>query len=133
MFYVYGRVNWSKMLSKDCNTTNSVNVQCRLASIMEVLSKTAVAEITKVFDDGFLLLRLEMCRKDAKIDSLKRKLIALEGDLRSTRRTSDSEPPPSCQEVADCERKHDEGKTSCTTLHYYIVAFYLLQTNDIWT
>ncbi|XP_062384912.1 zinc finger protein 746 isoform X2 [Sardina pilchardus] len=98
------------MLSKDCN---NVNVQSRLSSIMEVLSKSAIAEITKVFDDGFLLLRLEMCRKDAKIEALKRKLIALEDDLQSTRRMTDSAPLPCCEETADGERKHDEGLKEC--------------------
>ncbi|KAL2096871.1 hypothetical protein ACEWY4_006078 [Coilia grayii] len=103
------------MLSRDSNTPNSVNVQSRLASIMEVLSKTAVAEITKVFDDGFLLLRLEMCRKDAKIEALNRKLIALEGDLRSRRRITGSEPLSSCEEVADCQEKHVEGGSRVET------------------
>ncbi|KAG5285647.1 hypothetical protein AALO_G00005800 [Alosa alosa] len=98
------------MLSKDCN---SVNVQSRLSSIMEVLSKSAVAEITKVFDDGFLLLRLEMCRKDAKIEALKQKVVALEDDLQSTRRMTGSAPLPCCEETADGERKHDEGLKEC--------------------
>ncbi|XP_041947710.1 zinc finger protein 853 [Alosa sapidissima] len=98
------------MLSKDCN---SVNVQSRLSSIMEVLSKSAVAEITKVFDDGFLLLRLEMCRKDAKIEALKQKVVDLEDDLQSTRRMTGSAPLPCCEETADGERKHDEGLKEC--------------------
>lgn len=104
------------MLSKDCNTVSNVDVQSRLASIMEVLSKTAVAEITKVFDDGLLLLRLEMCRKDAKIEALKRKVIALEDDLQSTRQMSDS-APLSCDEVMDHERNHDEGKRYTAWVH----------------
>lgn len=98
------------MLSKDTNTPNTVNIQSRLASIMEVLSKTAVAEITKVFDDGFLVLRLEMCRKDAKIEALYKKLSALEGDILSTRRTSGSEARSSCDE--DCREKHVEGNSN---------------------
>lgn len=94
------------MLSND-NPTNAGDVHSRLTSIMEVLSKTAVAEITKVFDDGILFMRLEICRKDAKIEGLRRKLKALENELRS-RPTSDA---PFCsirEEEGGCNRKRKE-------------------------
>ncbi|KAJ8272838.1 hypothetical protein GJAV_G00094010 [Gymnothorax javanicus] len=64
--------------------SNCVNYQTQIASIMNILSKAAVAEISKVVDDGFVLLRLEMCRKENEIESLKMKIQSLESELRTT-------------------------------------------------
>ncbi|XP_061110912.1 zinc finger protein 271-like [Conger conger] len=63
---------------------NCVPFQTQLASIMEVLAKAAVAEISKLVEDGSVVLRLEVSRSHKEIDSLRRKLQQVEGELRST-------------------------------------------------
>lgn len=51
---------------------------------MVVLAKAAVAEISKMFDDGFTVLRLEMCRRENEIEALKRKLLFMENERQRT-------------------------------------------------
>ncbi|KAG7455339.1 hypothetical protein MATL_G00255590 [Megalops atlanticus] len=50
----------------------------QLTSIMEVLAKAAVAEICKIVDDGYAVLRLEISRSEKENQTLKRKLQMLE-------------------------------------------------------
>ncbi|KAJ8332573.1 hypothetical protein SKAU_G00423620 [Synaphobranchus kaupii] len=61
--------------------------QVKMASIMEVLTKIAVAEITKLVDDGSAALRLEMCRNQRENEALKRKLglLLMERELGAAR------------------------------------------------
>ena len=59
--------------------------QIQVASIIEVLAKTAVVEITKLVDDGSAALRLEMCRSQRENEALKTKLLLMEGELRAVR------------------------------------------------
>ncbi|KAI4881666.1 hypothetical protein NFI96_009106 [Prochilodus magdalenae] len=68
------------------NMPNGVTLQKQIASIMDVLSKAAVAEISKVVDDGVVMLRLEICERENEIDSLKRNLQIVSNELRATRR-----------------------------------------------
>ncbi|XP_028987407.1 zinc finger protein with KRAB and SCAN domains 1-like [Betta splendens] len=53
--------------------------QTQLSSIMEVLVKAAVAEISKLVDDKCAFLHLEISRKQSENEMLKRKLLMLEG------------------------------------------------------
>ncbi|XP_067462647.1 uncharacterized protein si:dkeyp-68b7.7 [Thunnus thynnus] len=53
----------------------------QVAAIMDVLAKAAVAEITKLVDDGIVSLRLEMCRRDSELQELKRSLKSMEVEL----------------------------------------------------
>lgn len=53
----------------------------QVAAIMDVLAKAAVAEITKLVEDGTVVLRLEMCRRDSEIQELKRSLNVMEVEL----------------------------------------------------
>ncbi|KAF7662319.1 hypothetical protein LDENG_00239460 [Lucifuga dentata] len=53
----------------------------QVAAIMDVLAKAAVAEITKLMEDGTVVLRLEMCRRDGEIQELKRSLKRMEAEL----------------------------------------------------
>lgn len=70
------------MLSEDTATSGSVSFHSRLASVMAVVAQSAVAEISKLYDDGLLVLRLEVCRKDSEIEALKIKLQTVENELR---------------------------------------------------
>lgn len=52
--------------------------QTQLSSIMEVLVKAAVAEISKLVDDKCAFLHLELSRKQSENEVLKRKLLIME-------------------------------------------------------
>ncbi|XP_020322593.2 uncharacterized protein LOC109874936 isoform X1 [Oncorhynchus kisutch] len=64
---------------------SSVSLRAQIASIIEVLSKTAVSEISKVFDDGIVVLRVEMCRRENEINVLKNNVQQLDSELRRAR------------------------------------------------
>nr|XP_043885111.1 zinc finger and SCAN domain-containing protein 21-like [Solea senegalensis] len=53
----------------------------QVAVVMDVLAKAAVAEITKLVEEGTVVLRLEMCRKDNEIQELQRSLKMMEVEL----------------------------------------------------
>ncbi|XP_064782752.1 zinc finger protein 263-like isoform X1 [Oncorhynchus masou masou] len=55
--------------------SNTVVFHAQLASIIEVLANTAVAEICKLVDDGHAALRLEISHSQKEIDNLRRKLV----------------------------------------------------------
>ncbi|XP_018593899.1 zinc finger protein 883-like [Scleropages formosus] len=62
----------------------------QLASIMATLAKAAVAEISKLADDGFAVLRLEMSRNKKENEGLKRKIELMESELRTAGRHGES-------------------------------------------
>lgn len=64
---------------------SSVSLRAQIASIIEVLSKAAVAEISKVVDDGIVVLRVEMCRRENEINVLKNNVQQLDSELRRAR------------------------------------------------
>ena len=79
----------------------------QMASIMEVLAKTAVAEITKLVDDESAVLRLEMCRSQRENEALKTKLLLMEGELRDVRGYGEGTPGNSINlsfEVQVCDK-----------------------------
>ncbi|KAJ8272806.1 hypothetical protein GJAV_G00093650 [Gymnothorax javanicus] len=65
--------------------------QTQVASVMEVLTKAAVSEISKIFDDGTVVLRLEVSRSQKEIDGLRRKLQHVESELRTVREAAGRE------------------------------------------
>lgn len=58
--------------------SNSVHFHSQLASIMEVLANSAVAEICQLVDDGYAVLRLEISRTQSENQALKSKLHLVE-------------------------------------------------------
>ncbi|KAJ8272800.1 hypothetical protein GJAV_G00093590 [Gymnothorax javanicus] len=64
---------------------NRAAFQTQLALIMEALAKAAVAEISKLVEDGTCVLRLEVSRSHKEIDGLRRKLQQVERELRTAR------------------------------------------------
>ncbi|XP_036374812.1 zinc finger and SCAN domain-containing protein 22-like [Megalops cyprinoides] len=72
--------------------SNCINYKTQISSIMDILTRAAVTEISKVVDDGFILLRLEICRKEKEIDVLKKKLLSLQSELRMARGAETPEP-----------------------------------------
>lgn len=58
--------------------SNRLAFQTQLASIMEVLANAAVAEICKLVDDDYAVVRLQMSQCQRENKALKRKLHLLE-------------------------------------------------------
>lgn len=54
--------------------STSVGFQTQITSIMEVLTKAAVAEICKLVDEGYAVLQLEISRSRQENEILKQKL-----------------------------------------------------------
>lgn len=74
---------------------------------MAVVAQSAVAEISKLYDDGLLVLRLEVCRKDSEIETLKTKLETVENELRLLKEFQRSETrstTPNLPHAAPCAR-----------------------------
>ncbi|KAJ8332575.1 hypothetical protein SKAU_G00423640 [Synaphobranchus kaupii] len=103
--------------------TGLINVVVKMASIMEVLTKTAVAEITKLVDDGSAALRLEMCRSQRENEALKRKLglLLMERELGAARGYGEGAPDnslnialevPFCDEFREAQTPKLAGKGS---------------------
>lgn len=63
---------------------NCAAFHAQLSSIMEALTKAAVAEICELVDDGYAVLHLEISRSQEENEALKRKLEMME--LRMARR-----------------------------------------------
>nr|XP_057930349.1 zinc finger protein 347-like [Doryrhamphus excisus] len=55
-----------------------ISFQSQLSSILEVLVKAAVSEISKLVDDNSAFLHLEISQKQSENEALKRKLIMME-------------------------------------------------------
>ncbi|KAM9323100.1 uncharacterized protein KZ484_021199 [Pholidichthys leucotaenia] len=65
---------------------SSVSLRAQIASVIDALSKAAVAEIAKVVEDGLVVMRLEVCQRDNEIKKLKGNIEALHGELRAAQR-----------------------------------------------
>ncbi|XP_029309980.1 zinc finger protein 808 [Cottoperca gobio] len=63
---------------------NCVAFQSKLTSIMEVLAKAAVVEISKLWEDGFALVQVELHRRESEIQALNRKLVFMENERSQT-------------------------------------------------
>ncbi|XP_044076703.1 zinc finger protein 382 [Siniperca chuatsi] len=59
---------------------NCVAFQSKLTSIMDVLAKAAVVEISKLWEDGFTLVQVELRRRENEIEALNRKLMLMENE-----------------------------------------------------
>lgn len=59
----------------------SLSLQSQVASIIDMLAKSAVAEICKLIDDGSAVWQLEISRRGKENDALRRKLLLLEHEL----------------------------------------------------
>ncbi|KAJ8272828.1 hypothetical protein GJAV_G00093910, partial [Gymnothorax javanicus] len=68
-----------------------VQFQNHLVSIMEILANAAVAEINRCVDDSCAVFRLEISQSQKEIETPKRKLGSLEGDLHKTQRQKTAE------------------------------------------
>ncbi|XP_048867631.1 zinc finger protein 232-like [Brienomyrus brachyistius] len=58
--------------------TSCVDLHSQLVTVMDVLAKAAVADICKLVDDGYAVLRLEISRRQKENQTLKKRLQILE-------------------------------------------------------
>ncbi|XP_043106529.1 zinc finger protein 135-like [Puntigrus tetrazona] len=88
---------------------NTADFQTQLTSIMEIMARTAVAEISKLFEENSLLLRLEISRRSSENESLRKKCHFLEKELQFARKTAGKvngiEAPFSHPGLTDTERQ----------------------------
>ncbi|KAG5842118.1 hypothetical protein ANANG_G00174270 [Anguilla anguilla] len=90
----------------------------RLTSIMDQLTKVAVAEICGLVDDGYALLHLELARSKKEVEGLKKKLHMMEpwiarGSREGTGHSGGEAPVCS-------ERKLDEGICGTAEGEFYV-------------
>ncbi|XP_021165590.2 zinc finger protein 865 [Fundulus heteroclitus] len=71
---------------------NGVALRSQIASVINALAKAAVAEISKVVEDGMVVLRLEMCQREDEIERLKSSMEVLHGELRAARQAETQRP-----------------------------------------
>lgn len=89
----------------------------QVAAIMDVLANAAVAEITKLVEDGTVVLRLEMCRKDTQIQELKRSLELMEAELckaqeaAKTRGLEERQKQIETESQSPCKDESDDQET----------------------
>ena len=60
-----------------------VNIRAQISSVIDALSKAAVAEIAKVVEDGMVVWRLEICQRDNEILKLKDNIDILNNELKA--------------------------------------------------
>ncbi|KAJ8336440.1 hypothetical protein SKAU_G00376600 [Synaphobranchus kaupii] len=65
--------------------TNCVHFQTQITTIMEIMTKSAIAEITKLFDDSSSVLCFKISRSLNENEALKKKLQSLQRELRTAR------------------------------------------------
>ncbi|XP_062844244.1 uncharacterized protein LOC134302919 [Trichomycterus rosablanca] len=77
--------------STSSSSSSGVSFHSRLLSVMSLLAQSAVTEIGKLYDDAFIVLRLEICRKDSEMEDLRRKLEAVKNELRRVKESQRAE------------------------------------------
>ena len=80
------------------NMANVVVFQSRLSSVMDMLAKTAIVEISKLWDDAFAFVQIEIRQREDEIESLKSKVLTMEKE----RLVLISKTPPSAPPSAPC-------------------------------
>ena len=106
-----------------------VSFKVQVASVMEVLAKTAVAEIIKLIG----ALRLEMCRSQRENEALKTKSLLMEGEIRDVRGYGEETPGISLNlsfEIQVCDEfREAQGRELHNLLHDNFVAL-LMKNNE---
>ncbi|XP_023689404.2 uncharacterized protein [Paramormyrops kingsleyae] len=87
--------------------STSVAFRGQLTSVMEILTKTAVAEIIKLVDESCAALRSEMSRSRSENEALRMKLKLMEGELSRRPKRPDS-PQDQCVELHSTVRVLEE-------------------------
>ncbi|XP_064783412.1 uncharacterized protein LOC135507734 isoform X2 [Oncorhynchus masou masou] len=99
---------------------NCVGYHTQIASIMEVLANAAVAEICKLVDDDYAVLRLEITQSQKENRALRRKLLELKVARERTERTTRERvlaSRPSSVKILDRYREMARGEGHLTGGH----------------
>lgn len=64
---------------------SAVALRSQIASVIDAMAKAAVAELSKVVEEGVVVLRLEMCQREDEIKRLKSTVDVLHNELRAAR------------------------------------------------
>ncbi|XP_053713867.1 zinc finger protein 235-like [Synchiropus splendidus] len=94
--------------------------QAQLASIMEVLANSAVAEICQLVDEGFASLRLEISRSQ-------RENLALKSKLRLLEVQADGSP----QVVVTCSRKEHQNEDSSSLIPQQVTSMVSVKKESV--
>lgn len=84
---------------------NCVAFQSKLTSIMEMLAKAAVLEISKLWEDGFTLVQAELRRRDKEIEALNRKLMLMENERLTVLSQTQTHLSSSCSSKREQQNK----------------------------
>lgn len=90
---------------------SSAALRAQVASIIDALSRTAVAEIAKVVEEGMAVLRLEMCQRENEIKKLKNNIEVLHTELRAEQERGTLGP----------ESRRGDGKTGITVQMLHVL------------
>lgn len=95
--------------------------QSKLSSIMEMLAKAAVVEISKLWEDGFTLVQAELRRRENEIEALNRKLMLMENERLTVLSQATSNLSSSSSSKREQQSKllppPGDGKNNHFTLH----------------
>ncbi|CAK6977466.1 zinc finger protein 16-like [Scomber scombrus] len=94
---------------------STVALRTQIASIIDALSKAAVAEISKVVEDGEVVLRLEMCQRENEIKKLKSNIEILHSELRAAHERGNQRPAAPRRE--DSQSVSGEARMLLEKLH----------------
>ncbi|XP_030608315.1 histone-lysine N-methyltransferase PRDM9-like [Archocentrus centrarchus] len=110
----------------------------QVAAIMDVLAKAAVAEITKLVEDGSLVLRLEMSRRESEIQELRASLKLIEAELRkgqeavASRQTEDKQAETTAENQVPREDKKEDLEMSALYLEPKAAQNGTEESQNIW-
>ena len=92
------------------NMANVVVFQSRLSSVMDMLAKNAIVEISKLWDDAFAFVQIEIRQREDEIESLKSKVLTMEKErLEVISKTPASAPPSAPPQQPDHPGKPDDN------------------------
>ncbi|CAL8366195.1 unnamed protein product [Boreogadus saida] len=77
------------------NMANVVVFQSRLSSVMDMLAKNAIVEISKLWDDAFAFVQIEIRQREDEIESLKSKVLTMEKERMEVISKTPASVPPS--------------------------------------
>ncbi|CAL8317080.1 unnamed protein product [Gadus morhua 'NCC'] len=92
------------------NMANVVVFQSRLSSVMDMLAKNAIVEISKLWDDAFAFVQIEIRQREDEIESLKSKVLTMEKERLEVISKTPASAPPSAPCFSPPQQPDHPGK-----------------------
>lgn len=73
------------MVLQDDNMADAVVFQSKMSSVMDMMAKTAVVEISKLWDEAFAFVQLEVRHRQEEVEALRSRVRVMEEDRRRVR------------------------------------------------